>query len=254
MINDKDDYKTINTEVVNIELERNGDVQLNNEHETPVTIEPKNNYAKAKFQRLNHWSEICKKRVSAAKEKEAVVDFKCQDCGNENAYLFGCLDCISWPTKDSKTRLRTDEKASIIIKQTYKHNHEADEQQIKRHILCTRAKRKVDDDISQRLLKSYAQIYRIWMRKIGGLPIVRMKPEEVCRIFGACAVLHTIAISRNEPLVNDDSAGVRLDQPVQVPAFLGVQDGRNTREHVARSFLTTEIHIINTLICFLTFS
>ncbi|CAG2247697.1 unnamed protein product [Mytilus edulis] len=40
--NDKDDYKTINAEVVNIELERNGDVQLNNEHETPVTIEPKN--------------------------------------------------------------------------------------------------------------------------------------------------------------------------------------------------------------------
>ncbi|CAG2251314.1 HARBI1 [Mytilus edulis] len=54
---------------------------------------------------------------------------------------------------------------------------------------------------------------------------VRMKPEKVCRIFGACAVL-----------VNDDGAGVRLDQPVQVPAFLGVQDGRNTREHVARVF------------------
>ncbi|CAG2194011.1 HARBI1 [Mytilus edulis] len=65
---------------------------------------------------------------------------------------------------------------------------------------------------------------------------VRMKPEKVCRIFGACAVLHNIALSRNEPLVNDDGAGVRLDQPVQVPAFLGVQDGRNTREHVARVF------------------
>ena len=38
---DKDDYKTINAEV-NIEQERNGNVQLNNEHETPVTIEPKN--------------------------------------------------------------------------------------------------------------------------------------------------------------------------------------------------------------------
>ena len=63
-----------------------------------------------------------------------------------------------------------------------------------------------------------------------------MKPEKVCRIFGACAVLHNIALSRNEPLVNDDGAGVRLDQPVQVPAFLGVQDGRNTREHVARLF------------------
>ncbi|VDH98789.1 Hypothetical predicted protein [Mytilus galloprovincialis] len=90
--NDKDDYKTINAEVVNIKLERNGDVQLHNEHETPLTIDPKNNHAKAKFQRLNHWSEICKKLVSAAKEKEAVVDFKCQDCGNKNVDLFRCLD------------------------------------------------------------------------------------------------------------------------------------------------------------------
>ncbi|XP_071142099.1 putative nuclease HARBI1 [Mytilus edulis] len=45
---------------------------------------------------------------------------------------------------------------------------------------------------------------------------VRMKPEKVCRIFGACAVLHNIGLSRNEALVNDDGAGVRLDQPVQV--------------------------------------
>ncbi|CAG2240561.1 HARBI1 [Mytilus edulis] len=66
--------------------------------------------------------------------------------------------------------------------------------------------------------------------------LVRMKPEKVCRIFGACAVLHNIALSRNEPLVNDDGAGVRLHQPAQVPAFLGVQDGGNTREHVARVF------------------
>ncbi|CAC5378764.1 HARBI1 [Mytilus coruscus] len=67
---------------------------------------------------------------------------------------------------------------------------------------------------------------------------VRMKPEKVCRIFCACAVLHNIALSRNEPLVNDDGAGVRLDQPVQVPAFVGVQGGRNTREHVARVFFS----------------
>ncbi|CAC5381344.1 HARBI1 [Mytilus coruscus] len=67
---------------------------------------------------------------------------------------------------------------------------------------------------------------------------VRMKPEKVCRIFGACAVLHNIALSRNESLVNDDGACVRLDQPVQAPAFVGVQDGRNTREHVARVFFS----------------
>ncbi|CAC5407309.1 HARBI1 [Mytilus coruscus] len=78
---------------------------------------------------------------------------------------------------------------------------------------------------------------------------VRMKPEKICRIFGACAVLHNIASSRNEPLVNDDGAGVRLDQPVQVPVFLGVQDGRNTREHVARvsSLLSSTLYKIRCL-------
>jgi hypothetical protein len=31
-----------------------------------------------------------------------------------------------------------------------------------------------------------------------------MKPQKVCRIIGACAILHNIALLRNEPLDADD--------------------------------------------------
>ncbi|XP_052065811.1 putative nuclease HARBI1 [Mytilus californianus] len=63
-----------------------------------------------------------------------------------------------------------------------------------------------------------------------------MKPERVCRVFGACAVLHNIALTRNEPL--DDFCGVHVqqDQQVQVPHFEREQDGTHIREHIARFF------------------
>ncbi|CAC5388737.1 HARBI1 [Mytilus coruscus] len=72
------------------------------------------------------------------------------------------------------------------------------------------------------------------MRQITG---VKMKPEKICRIFGACPVLHNIALFRCEPLVNED-CDVRLDQLVQVTAFLEVQDERNIREHVVKVFVS----------------
>jgi hypothetical protein len=34
---------------------------------------------------------------------------------------------------------------------------------------------------------------------------IRMKPEKVCRIIGAGAILHNIALLRNEPLDADDA-------------------------------------------------
>ena len=62
-----------------------------------------------------------------------------------------------------------------------------------------------------------------------------MTPEKVCRIIGACTVLHNIAIMRNEPLVDDrddhDDNGA-----VQIPAFNGQQDGKTIREHIAQVF------------------
>jgi hypothetical protein len=34
---------------------------------------------------------------------------------------------------------------------------------------------------------------------------IRMKPVKICRIIGACAILHNIALLRNEPLDADDA-------------------------------------------------
>ncbi|CAC5425291.1 HARBI1 [Mytilus coruscus] len=65
---------------------------------------------------------------------------------------------------------------------------------------------------------------------------VRMKPEKVCRVFGACAILHNIALTRNEPLDDVCDVDVHQDQPVQVPPFEGEQDSRHIREHIARVF------------------
>ena len=61
-----------------------------------------------------------------------------------------------------------------------------------------------------------------------------MKPEKVCRIVGACAILHNIAIMRNEPL--EEEQEVEEAELVEVPAFEGRQDGRGVREHIARTF------------------
>lgn len=64
---------------------------------------------------------------------------------------------------------------------------------------------------------------------------IRMKPEKVCRIIGACAILHNIALLRNEPLDADDA---QQEQPVDVPGFQGRQDGRIIREHIAREIFS----------------
>lgn len=62
-----------------------------------------------------------------------------------------------------------------------------------------------------------------------------MAPPKCCRVIGACAILHNIALRRKEPLVDDDG-NVPAPQPVDVPAFNGRQDGGAVREHIARSF------------------
>ena len=61
-----------------------------------------------------------------------------------------------------------------------------------------------------------------------------MKPEKACRIIGACAILHNIAMLLREPLEQNDDDND--DQIVPVPAFNGQQDGRAVRDHIATSF------------------
>ena len=59
-----------------------------------------------------------------------------------------------------------------------------------------------------------------------------MKPDKACRIIIACAVLHNIAIVRNEPEVDDEF----VDNQPPMPAYNGPQDGRGIREHFTTNF------------------
>ncbi|CAG2227345.1 HARBI1 [Mytilus edulis] len=75
-----------------------------------------------------------------------------------------------------------------------------------------------------------------WPKDINSKNRMKCEAQEVCRVFGACAVLHNIALTRNEPLEDVCGVHVQQDQPVQVPNFEGEQDGRHIREHIARVF------------------
>ena len=61
-----------------------------------------------------------------------------------------------------------------------------------------------------------------------------MKPQKVCRIIGACAVLHNIPIILNEPLAEENEGN--LQEPVPIPNYNVQQDGKTVREHIAREF------------------
>ncbi|VDI71132.1 putative nuclease HARBI1 [Mytilus edulis] len=62
---------------------------------------------------------------------------------------------------------------------------------------------------------------------------IRMKPDKVCRVIGACAVLHNIAVLRKDPL---DETPCNNPPPVPVNAYNGPQDGKSVRDYIARSF------------------
>jgi len=59
---------------------------------------------------------------------------------------------ISWrcTAKSCSARVRTDENGSMIVQQKNTHNHDVNDRENQRHVLRVRAKRKADDDISQR--------------------------------------------------------------------------------------------------------
>lgn len=63
---------------------------------------------------------------------------------------------------------------------------------------------------------------------------IRLKPQKVCRVIVACAILHNIAVLLREPLIDNDED--HDQEPVPVPPFAGVQDGRSVRDHISRSF------------------
>ena len=77
------------------------------------------------------------------------------------------------------------------------------------------------------------QTYGRWKRRFHVLHSeIRMAPEKVCLIIGACAVLHNIAVLLNEPL-ND------ADLPDEVPegeVYDGPQQGLTIRNHICNTF------------------
>ncbi len=62
---------------------------------------------------------------------------------------------------------------------------------------------------------------------------VRMHPEKVCKLIGACAILHNIAIAFNEPM--EDEEGDEDDQP-DVQKYQGRETGHLIRDHIANTF------------------
>ncbi|XP_046575474.1 putative nuclease HARBI1 [Haliotis rubra] len=63
---------------------------------------------------------------------------------------------------------------------------------------------------------------------------IRMNPGKVCKIILTCAILHNIAILRNEVLDVDD-AHVRQDQPL-IDHYRGRNDDKAIRDHIASTF------------------
>jgi hypothetical protein len=61
---------------------------------------------------------------------------------------------------------------------------------------------------------------------------ISLRPQKVCKVIVACAILHNIAVFPREPLIDNDDDHDK--EPV--PPFAGVQDERSVRDHISRSF------------------
>ena len=67
-----------------------------------------------------------------------------------------------------------------------------------------------------------------------------MKPDRVCTIVMACAVLHNIAQESQEPIPEEDEVDlVKLDQEDGEEHFAGVErDGVTGRDYMAQTYFT----------------
>ena len=64
-----------------------------------------------------------------------------------------------------------------------------------------------------------------------------MSPHRACSFIVASAVLHNIAILRNEPIV-EEAEDVLQDIQPQAEQYEGQQDGRRIRDYFARNFFS----------------
>ena len=78
------------------------------------------------------------------------------------------------------------------------------------------------------------QTFGRWKRRFHLLHSeVRMRPERVCQLIGACAILHNIAIAFNEPM--EDEEDYEDDEP-DVQEYQGRKRGHLIRDHIANTF------------------
>ena len=78
------------------------------------------------------------------------------------------------------------------------------------------------------------QTFGRWKRRFHVLHgEVRMRPERVCTIIGACDVLHNIAVIMNEPM-DDDPLD---DDVVEIDHYQGPQRGLVIRDHIRDMFI-----------------
>ena len=79
------------------------------------------------------------------------------------------------------------------------------------------------------------QTFGRWKRRFHALHLeIRMAPDRVCKIIGACAVLHNIAILLNEPMED----GELDDDVVEIEPFNGQQRGLLMRDHIRHTYFS----------------
>ena len=79
------------------------------------------------------------------------------------------------------------------------------------------------------------QVFGRWKRRFHLLHSeIRMEPEKVCLLIGACAVLQNIAMMFNEP---EEDENVDLEEPdPEVEPHVGHDTGRQIRAHITNNF------------------
>ena len=76
------------------------------------------------------------------------------------------------------------------------------------------------------------QTFGRWKRRFHVLHAeIRMAPENVCVIVGACAVLHSIAVQLHEPMEDEEVAEL-----ADVDPYHGPQQGLSLRDHICQTF------------------
>ena len=79
------------------------------------------------------------------------------------------------------------------------------------------------------------RVFGCWKRRFHVLHSeIRMKPTKVCKIIGACAILHNIALSLREEMEDDDDD--QNDNAALNVSYRGPEDDRAIRNFIIRTY------------------